>query len=685
MNTNPRLRRNLRFIQQTQDGVVTHVVKDPVTLKYFKFGSNEVALMQMLDGSLAIPDVVGAARERLGIASSAEAIDRFVHRLKEMGLVERTQEERSALMLEYVRRDRKSRMKGHGGTVLRMRFSLGDPDALLGRMNTAFAFFFTPAFIAASTFMFVVYAFVIGTHWAQFTAGMTEMYTIAHYTPGFVMMLYLTLCVIFLVHEFGHGLTCKHFGGEVHELGVMLIYFTPAFFCNVNDAWTFEKKSERLWVTFAGGWIQLLMASFAALVWITTEKGTLVNKFAFLAVLIGGGLTVLLNFNPLMPLDGYYALVDWTGIPNLRKRAMDYTSARIKQVFGRTTTPLPPSSPREARIFVTYGILAMLYITVVLSLLALKLGKFMGRTWGPWGLAVFLYLVYRATGGLRRSLRTSVARLKYKTWPQRMMSLFSSRRAFAVIAILILPFIIPWTIKVSGRAVVESTEAAMLRPPEAGRVESVLVKEGDIVKVGQPLMILRNPQLELELTRARAAIGVLEQEIGAAMARHDYTGAQTAQTDLSARSDIAKRLQARREALTLRAPFAARVVTEEPADLIGASAAAGDSLIELESTGALRARLYLAQRDIADIARGDDVHVKFPVRASATWRTHIAEVAAAASNGDVEVLVPLTQANSAAPLMAGMTGIAKVAVRRTNIAGASLRALRRILRTDLLL
>ena len=70
-----------------------------------------------------------------------------------------------------------------------------------------------------------------------------------------------------MIHELGHGYTCKYFGGQVHEIGAMLLYFEPAFFCNVNDAWTFPELRARLWVTAAGSWIQLVVASLAAIVW----------------------------------------------------------------------------------------------------------------------------------------------------------------------------------------------------------------------------------------------------------------------------------------------------------------------------------------------------------------------------------------------------------------------------------
>lgn len=685
MTMNPRLRRNLRFIEQQQDGVTTHVVKDTVSLKYYKFGSNEVGLMRLLDGTRSLDEVASAAREQLGILTNADAIDRFIRRLKEMSLVERTQEECSALQLEFARKSRNARMKGHGGTILRMRFSLGDPDVLLGKMNRKFGFFFTPAFIIASACLFALYVLILSTHWAAFTSGLHTLYSPGRYTINFVLMLYATVTVIFLIHEFGHGLTCKHFGGEVHEIGVMLIYFLPAFFCNVNDAWTFEKRSQRLWVTFAGGWIQLVLGSIAAVVWITTQAGTAVNDFAFLSVLLGGGMTVLVNFNPLIPLDGYYALVDWLGIPNLRKRAFEYTGAKLQQILKRSKVALPRVTPREARIFLTYGSLAMLYVFLILTSLGKKLGRFMIGTWGWWGLALFLWLAWRATGRLRQKLRHAAAGFDGARARVRVVQLLQRKRTLAVVLGLLLFLLLPWTIKVSGPAVVETLQRTVLRPPESGRIDQLLVKEGDAVSTGQAVAVLSNPDLDIAFARAQAATVVLEHDANAARMHHDNGAVRAAELELAARTDMLDRLRARRAALLLRAPFDARVVTSHVEELLGKTAAAGDSLIELQSTGPLRARVFLAQRDIGDLARGDVVHLKFPVRAAWTWHSHIAEIAAAARAGQVEVLVPLTQGDADVPLMAGMVGMAKVTVRHTTVTGAGVRALRRVFRPDFLL
>src|SRR5439155_2123288 len=122
------------------------------------------------------------------------------------------------------------------------------------------------------------------------------------------------------LHEFAHGLTCKHYGGEVHEIGFLLMFFIPCFYCNVSDAWLFDRKSKRLWVTFAGAYCDLCLWAVAVFVWRLTVADTMVYYVAWVALSVCGA-RIFFNFNPLLKLDGYYLLSDWVEIPNLRQRS----------------------------------------------------------------------------------------------------------------------------------------------------------------------------------------------------------------------------------------------------------------------------------------------------------------------------------------------------------------------------
>ncbi|MGH7534302.1 MAG: hypothetical protein ACREMG_01820, partial [Gemmatimonadales bacterium] len=311
MSGRPRLRPDLVLVEQTYRGEQSFIVKDPQTRKYFRFRPVEVMVMQALDGEHS-PAEVAAGLSAHGLQLSSGAVEGFAQKLKAMGLCERTLQERSVLQMERLRAQRRQRLASPAvkGDIFRLRWSVGDPDRFMDRCMPYLKLFFTRGFILFSLAVFAIYFLILAARWNEFATALVQFYRF-QLSAGTLLVFWLTGIVIIVIHELGHGFTCKHFGGKVHEIGAMLLYFEPAFFCNVNDAWTFPDRSARLWVTAAGSWIQLVVAGLAAVVWWAATPGTLVEEIALGAVIFGGITTVFLNLNPLIPLDGYYALSDY--------------------------------------------------------------------------------------------------------------------------------------------------------------------------------------------------------------------------------------------------------------------------------------------------------------------------------------------------------------------------------------
>jgi len=174
-------------------------------------------------------------------------------------------------------------------------------------------------------------------------------------------------------HEFGHGLTCTRFGGEVHEMGCALVFLQPAFYCNVSDAWLFPEKSKRLWVGFAGPYFELFLWSLAVLTWRMTEPDTWIN-FMTLSVMATSGLKTLLNFNPLIKLDGYYLLSDYLEVPNMRRRSFRYVGSVVEKLFGFGPDEEETLAPRERLIFSLYGTTALAGSFSILGYIILTAG-----------------------------------------------------------------------------------------------------------------------------------------------------------------------------------------------------------------------------------------------------------------------------------------------------------------------
>src|SRR5207245_2999095 len=113
---------------------------------------------------------------------------------------------------------------------------------------------------------------------------------------GMVLVAWLVAYTVSAAHEFAHGFTCKRFGGHVHEMGFMLIYLQPAFYCNVSDAWLFAEKSKRLWVTISGPYLESFLWAMAVIVWRVTDAGTWPSAVA-LGVVAAAALRQVINLD----------------------------------------------------------------------------------------------------------------------------------------------------------------------------------------------------------------------------------------------------------------------------------------------------------------------------------------------------------------------------------------------------
>src|SRR5262249_49748499 len=138
-------------------------------------------------------------------------------------------------------------------SILHWRLSLFDPDRLFTWLAPKIKFFWTRGFVYLSGACILSAIALVWLHGGELLGGFAQL------RWETAVLAWLTLVVVTTCHEFAHGLTCKHYGGEVHEVGFLLIFFLPGFFCNVSDAWLFWDKKKRLWVTLAGGYFELFL------------------------------------------------------------------------------------------------------------------------------------------------------------------------------------------------------------------------------------------------------------------------------------------------------------------------------------------------------------------------------------------------------------------------------------------
>jgi multidrug efflux pump subunit AcrA (membrane-fusion protein) len=679
----PKLRSDLVLVEQTYRGEQSFIVKDPETHKYFRFRPVEVMVMQTLDGSRTAVEAAAALGDA-GVRVSASAVEGFSGKLRNMGLLERTLRERSVLLLERLRAERRRRL-GTGpfkGDLMRLRWSVGDPDQFMNRWLPRLRFCFTPAFIKISLFLFALYFMVISVRWAEFSRALADMYMLRMSVTSYIILWVVSMTII-VVHELGHGFTCKYFGGQVHEIGAMLLYFEPAFFCNVNDAWTFPDLRSRLWVTAAGSWIQFVLASIAAIVWWAADPGTLASEAALAAVLFGGVTTILVNANPLLPLDGYYALSDYLEVPNLRQRAFAYVIWLVKARLLRIDLPEPLADDREKRIFVWYGVLAAVYIIITLLFSAAIAFGWLNRVLGTIGILIFIVAAWRVVA---KPLRDG-GRLLLSAWRDRPAVLrgrtLRDRLLLGLGGMALLGLVVPWPITVSGRFAIAPAMSSTLTAPDSGLIQQVYVREGTAVTAGTPLIQMRNFELERAATVTNRRVDSLMAREAQARARNDMGEVARIGAERATEQARLAGLQLETGILMLRASTSGTVLTPRPESLGGHWVGLGQQLLQLGLRDSLEARIALSGAGASLVRTGQPVRLVFYSDAADATRSQVRAVAAASAGGGgaVEVRAGI----SAQGKRPGMTGEASVTLRRSNVWGALWWGIRRRIRTDILL
>src|SRR6185436_411098 len=193
-------------------------------------------------------------------------------------------------------------------------------------------------------------------HWSELTQDVSDRVL----APENLVIMLLVFPVLKAIHEFGHACAVKAWGGEVHEMGIMLLVLMPVPYVDASAASAFPEKLRRVVVGAGGMIVELFIASIALALWLEVQPGIL-RAVLFNVMLIAGVSTVLFNVNPLLRFDGYYILSDLLEIPNLRQRAQQYLGSLFERGLFGVDAPRIDATWRERAWLVVFAIGSFIY------------------------------------------------------------------------------------------------------------------------------------------------------------------------------------------------------------------------------------------------------------------------------------------------------------------------------------
>ena len=552
----PKLRAGAQVSRQFYRGDRWYVVRDPAGNQFHRLSDAAYRFVGLLDGRRSVEeawDLVGG--QLADDAPTQPEVIQVLSQLYAANLLETNITPDAMVLLRRHKKLSQQKMQNRLMNVLFPRKSLWDPDQFLCRWMPVARILFSK--IGALIWLLVVGGALVTIlpQWDELRAAASSTLDFQHNFEN-LFFLYATFVVIKLIHELGHAFACRRFGGECHELGVMLLVLIPTPYVDASTAWSFPSKWQRVFVGAAGMIVELFVAAICAFIWHYTNPQAypIVSQLAYNAMFVASVSTLLFNANPLLRYDGYYILSDILEIPNLRQKSTEYALGLIKRhVFRmKLSQPLPPLGQRVwlllysvassiYRIFIGIMIVVVVYDKVPILGVLMAAGGVV--TWGVvpiYQLVKYLALDPELHRKRKRAISFSIA---------------------VAAAVLLLVFQVRFPVHVEFTGMVQPddpvdatgmTQSGIIKSASPGRVAKVLAQDGQLVTAGQPILILDDPEVRRDIAFRTAKIKATQ-----AAVRQDQVEDQIQlledQKDMQVWQEMLKDAQRREADLTIRA------------------------------------------------------------------------------------------------------------------------------------
>ncbi|MEL7448533.1 MAG: HlyD family efflux transporter periplasmic adaptor subunit [Pseudomonadota bacterium] len=583
----PRLVADARIHRHSYRGVPWYVVQDGASARHVRLAEGAWRIAGLMNGERTLAEIhAGLQAAHGGDAPDEQAVAGVLAQLQEAELIECEDPDGAPLYHARQRRQAQLRWRRIFASPISQRIPLVDPHNFLTRWLPAVRPLITPAAFVAWLLVVACGVVTAVANWPVIAAGFTADVL----RPNNLALLAVAYLVMKALHELGHAFVTRALGGEVHEMGVMLLVFVPVPYVDASSSSAFAPKSWRMAVGAAGIMVELFLSVIALVVWLGVEPG-LISDLAFSFMIVGGVSTLLFNGNPLLRFDGYYVLADALEMPNLGARSQAYLGYLVRRyVAGVAEAESPVAAKGERPWFIAYGVASTLYrlaILVVIVLFIAGVYPLAGIVIGCW-----LAVVQFALPGVRaaQQFASDPALAGHR---RRTALLVGVPAAVLMLATLVIP-VPAWT---NAEGVIWLPQGAQARAGAAGYVVSASAGSGDTVAEGQLLFTLQSEAVQTNLA-------MLEHRVAEHQARydlalfHDRGRLEALRQQLERmRAELATaREQA--DGLNVRSPLAGRLQVDSERRLRGRFVRKGEVLGFISDENAQLTRVVLRQDEI---------------------------------------------------------------------------------------
>ena len=593
----PRLRSHFRMRRHEYRGRRWYLLEDRISRRSFRFDTRAYQVIGLMNGERSLQRIWDATVERLG--ESAPSQDEVIQLLSQLHLADAVQCDVTPDIAELLRRGHRIRHRAalaRWASPLAIRIPLFDPDRILERVLPLFRPLFGP--LGAALWLAVVGwgAVNAGQHWDELSKDLGSRLL----AFDNLMVLLVVFPLVKALHEFGHACAVKAWGGEVHEMGIMLLVLMPVPYVDASAANAFPEKRRRVVVGAAGMMVELFIAAIALAFWLEMQPG-LARAVLFNVMAIAGVSTVLFNANPLLRFDGYYILADLLEIPNLRQRSQQYLGSIFERwLFGLQVAP-GDAGVRERVWFVCFAVGSFCYRMFITLAIAL----FIATQYFLFGVLLALWAV---VSGFVLPLVMMIGYLAFSPRLRRYRVRAVAASAALVASTVVLVFMLPIPSWTNAQGIVWGTDQAMVRAGTEGFVVRVVAVPGARVALGQPLLEAQDPMLPPRIRVLEAQRDELEARYQAERAEQLVRSQMTLEKLKTIETELV-RMRERRDELTVRSPAAGLFALPAAEDLPGRFIRQGEPVGFVVPEGMVTARVVVPQ-EAADLVRTHTARVE---------------------------------------------------------------------------
>ncbi|TLD71940.1 peptidase M50 [Phragmitibacter flavus] len=587
------LRPGVEIFPQRFRGMRWYVVQDSLGNRFFRIRPPAYRFICELERS----GTVGGAWERSLKNSPEEApgqgeVVQLLSQLHQSGLLRSDLGGDVTALFEAQQKEQRRQVTAQWANLFFLRIPLINPDRFLQRTLPAVGWLISKLGLVIWLLLLVLGVKAVAENWQQFRAESGGLLGAAN-----LPWLYAAIIVIKGLHEYGHGYFCRKFGGEVPQMGIMLLLFNPLPYVDASSSWAFREKSKRALVGAAGMIVEILLASVAAIVWANTREG-IEHAIAYNVIIIASVGTLLFNLNPLLRFDGYHILSDLLEVPNLQSRASRTALYLLEKYVFRVPNTANPAETRVETFWLTfYFVASFIYrILLLVGILLLVSGWF------------FIIGILLAIGFFVLWLVVPVFKaIKYLLTSPRLEGRRHVAAAICLGLVMVLGAaisLVPMPSHFRANGVIRSDPFARVYAGSAGDLVEMLVPSGTVVVEGQPLVRMVSFDLDQEIKLLQLDLRRLETLKRDALETDPvrHLSLQEYQQALVVRQ---QKLADQKASLLVRAPVAGRWISPELGTVVGATLQRGTELGVVQGEEKFYMAAVVRQAEVARLFGGN--------------------------------------------------------------------------------